>query len=1075
MARATTLAERLALAASEGGQVDEATARVRMERWVESAGGGDPEALGKRWAWSGVSEARAWRALVAPPASERPGNLWAGTLSDIVEAAAEQARSGWTHRLPPPIDGDDVLPYEDVLLPAILVARRRVEGGDTPFATPAVRDLERALLRRLSELAAGAVHQEHMSRVPAGRRLARRFLPPGAGDGSRVHYDEMVESWLRDGLMPLFLRYPVLGRLLAVAVDQWVEATNEMAGRIYRDTPSLRGTFDPLGERTGDWTVTAVRAHLSDFHRGGRSVATLTFACGAELVYKPKCLALDDGFGRLLSWLAERGGAPALSHPRILTCGEYGYVEYVAWAPCADLEAANRFYERAGALLAVVYAVGGTDCHRENLIAGGEHPVLVDLETLLHPETLPWSDGSPSTDAARAVYDTLRNSILRTGLVPRWDFDGQGEAFDVSGFGRGDAVPGGGTESRWLRVNTDDMDLATVAAASPPDTSVPAVAGVPLAADDYVRPISLGFERMYRLLTASREALLEPGGPLDALRGLPVRFLFRPTRVYARLHERAVTPLALGDGAERSIQLEALVRGFVTGPERPAAWPMLQDEIDAMERLDVPVFTTTTDSDALPMGDGAVLRAHFEGSGHARTLAQFARFGEDDLLRQREILRLTFAARGARASAHAERHGHEEAPPVRAPASPEPSTDALVGGAVALAEEIGRRAVRGRDGSAAWLDVGYDQVSERFQFQPMGLGLYDGAGGVALFLAGLERVTGDPRFRPLALGALLQVRRLLRYPDRKAVDRVMKRLGIGGVTGLGSIIHVLVRVAGLLDDRTLLVDANLAADLLTADAIAADHSLDVMGGVAGALLALLALHEATGQGLDRARACGLRLLECRVPAGEASSAWATLGGRRLVGFSHGAAGISYALSRLWGVTGEGSFADGALEGFEYVRRSYAPEHRNWPDLRRDDGPRFSLGWCNGAAGIAMAFSEGAGLLGTPDLNVDALRAVTVLAEGGWSGVDHLCCGNAGQVEALLGSARRLGRPEWKAKGLEGAAILLERASSAPGPRLFSPTRTDVFSPGFFRGTAGIGYQLLRSVRPGLLPPALLLG
>ena len=39
----------------------------------------------------------------------------------------------------------------------------------------------------------------------------------------------------------------------------------------------------------------------------------------------------------------------------------------------------KRFYERQGGYLALLYMLQATDFHHENLIAAGEHPVLLDL------------------------------------------------------------------------------------------------------------------------------------------------------------------------------------------------------------------------------------------------------------------------------------------------------------------------------------------------------------------------------------------------------------------------------------------------------------------------------------------------------------------------------------------------------------------------------------------------------------------------------------------------------------------------------------------------------------------------
>ena len=51
---------------------------------------------------------------------------------------------------------------------------------------------------------------------------------------------------------------------------------------------------------------------------------------------------------------------------------------------CASEEEIRRYYRRTGHLLCLVYALNGSDFHYENLIADGEHPVPIDLETICH-------------------------------------------------------------------------------------------------------------------------------------------------------------------------------------------------------------------------------------------------------------------------------------------------------------------------------------------------------------------------------------------------------------------------------------------------------------------------------------------------------------------------------------------------------------------------------------------------------------------------------------------------------------------------------------------------------------------
>src|SRR6185369_4077964 len=95
--------------------------------------------------------------------------------------------------------------------------------------------------------------------------------------------------------------------------------------------------------------------------------------------------------------------------------GSYGWIEFVLAQSCTSVAEVRRFYQRQGGYLALLYALEATDLHFENLIAAGEHPILVDLETLFHQRLS--VAGMDDTDqlANRALYD----SVLRVGLLPQ--------------------------------------------------------------------------------------------------------------------------------------------------------------------------------------------------------------------------------------------------------------------------------------------------------------------------------------------------------------------------------------------------------------------------------------------------------------------------------------------------------------------------------------------------------------------------------------------------------------------------------------------------------------------------------
>ena len=311
-----------------------------------------------------------------------------------------------------------------------------------------------------------------------------------------------------------------------------------------------------------------------------------------------------------------------------------------------------------------------------------------------------------------------------------------------------------------------------------------------------------------------------------------------------------------------------------------------------------------------------------------------------------------------------------------------------------------------RKGSgAAWIGLDWLRDSEVSQLVALGPDLYNGACGIAVFLAAHAAVANSTSSKTLAAAATIRIREILRGRNPMRLARL---LGIGGGLGLGSIVYGLAVIAALLDDEAMLADAHAAAKLITQDAISADRQLDVLGGSAGAILGLLRLYRQTGSGeaLDQATACGRHLLaqHRKGPAGQRS--WPTPGSEvALNGMAHGAAGFAYALTSLASATGCEEFASAATECIACENATFDAERSNWPDLR-DARPVWRSKWCYGAPGIGLArvamttHSAPSGEAINSDIHKDIQKAL-VGAEHAWpSPTDTLCCGTLGSIEFL---------------------------------------------------------------------------
>src|SRR5262249_49154490 len=133
-----------------------------------------------------------------------------------------------------------------------------------------------------------------------------------------------------------------------------------------------------------------------------------------------------------LGWTEARGFSPGFRRLRLLDRGNHGWVEFVAAAPCESEGEVRRFYERQGGYLGLLYLLGATDLHYENLIATGGHPPVVGLEAPFHPG----GEEVGQPPGVEPVGRPLQDSLLRIGLLPGrvWgDVDTPG--VDLSGLG----------------------------------------------------------------------------------------------------------------------------------------------------------------------------------------------------------------------------------------------------------------------------------------------------------------------------------------------------------------------------------------------------------------------------------------------------------------------------------------------------------------------------------------------------------------------------------------------------------------------------------------------------------------
>ncbi|WP_233787596.1 type 2 lanthipeptide synthetase LanM [Dulcicalothrix desertica] len=665
------------------------------------------------------------------------------------------------------------------------------------------------------------------------------------------------------------------------------------------------------------------------------------------------------------------------------------------------------------------------------------------------------------------------SSVIRTGLLPRWEFDSKGNAIDDSGLGGVEEQEVSQSKHKWKNINTDDMVMEYETGTMSVQANTVLLNGAVVSPNHYVNEIIDGFETMYQLLSSQSQALLASDSPLLPLANQKIRFLFRNTQLYADVLEKAQQPKSLQHGIDYSIKLDVLSRAMLVVDEKPPAWSLLAFELEAMEQMDIPYFVTDSNSDALMLNNFKVT-GYFKESGYDRMISRLQQMNNEDLALQVSIIRSSFQLRITQGRNNVASTGSKTA--FNPDAKYELTQVELVQEALKIATYIQQRAIHAANGSVTWIGMDYNLDAQRYQLQPIGESLYDGFCGIALFLAAVAKITNDTEFKDLAIGALHELTESLLFPENSNDYPIFSQSYIGAGNGHGSIIYTLVKISELLNEPKLLELASIAATLITKEIIESDDQFDLVNGAAGAILGLLSLYNAKPDPviLEQAVSCGHHLLNNRTQSDLGLRVWTNSESLLESGYSHGAAGIAYALLQLFKVTQQTSFKEAALEAISYERSLFSPKTGNWADTEVDlQDDNFMTSWCHGAPGIALGRLGCLSVLDDPEIRQEIAVAIDTTKKFGFPKLDHLCCGNFGRIEALLVGACKLSSPELFDIAQKQAAFVVVRAKKIGNYYLFPDLNNDIFNPAFFQGAAGIGYQLLRLAYPELLPSVLL--
>lgn len=225
-------------------------------------------------------------------------------------------------------------------------------------------------------------------------------------------------------LKSFYEKYSVLARLYTELSILFINNIKEIWDFIKNDKEILKEEF---GIVDGEFVLNKVAIGIGDTHNFGKTVTILEFANNKKLVYKPRNLKINEAYNNLIDFLNKTGKIHVLKKLKSLSFEDHGYEEFLDHCLCETEYELQNFYIRFGEILALSYILNATDLHMENLIAYGEYPVIIDLETFIQqPNSF---NDDVLNEKINYEFDSVKRTLLLESRLRQNDVN---EGIDIS-------------------------------------------------------------------------------------------------------------------------------------------------------------------------------------------------------------------------------------------------------------------------------------------------------------------------------------------------------------------------------------------------------------------------------------------------------------------------------------------------------------------------------------------------------------------------------------------------------------------------------------------------------------------
>ena len=724
-------------------------------------------------------------------------------------------------------------------------------------------------------------------------------------------------------------------------------------------------------------------------------------------------------YEKKIHWLNEEvNGFKPIYTAKVIQNAESGWMEFIDNDPCESEREVAEFYVKMGQILCILYTLNSKDFHFENVIAKGNSPVLIDLETLVNVRL-----EKNKTDIIGYIADYIQDSVIGTALLPSLlPNRNTDEVLEVGALGICKEQKSPFKTHVLKEDSTEESMLGTHQMVIKCKKNFPILNENGVGCEEYLQQVLDGFELVYTWILEHKDIYLKK--ITELFESERCRIICKNTNMYIQLLSTSYHPSLLYNKVDREVYFHRLglmipsIKDFVD--ER-----LYRIEIESMLESDVPMFYAYVNGKELMYGSDDLVGIKCAESALQGIQRKIESMDHLEGKRQKSLIYESFIGCRIKTDLNFYTKSHfyqnqelqekqdgdidiEMACNHLILEETEGIEDNRLEMARNLADLCMTRCHE-YQGTASYIGMmGFGE--NYYQIIPVGFDLYSGNVGIAIFFLELGRKCEDDRYieftRKLIMPIISDIKEQLEYGYAYSYST------FEGLVGEIYLLCYMIQKNMYSVVESICTEEELYYMLRGTIEIVWNHKseirgLDLLSGAAGVLGVMLTIHgladfydyEICNKVIEHLVD---RILENAV---EHDDGTITFMENEDIGYAHGNAGIITQLARYYSITQNNrviSYIEKALE-FERCAK-YDKVNRRW---KLGEKIHYAS-WCNGIAGMLLSKVELVEIL--PDkleLKSEILELLDQVIELGFGENHSICHGDIGSVLIIQYVAKKL--------------------------------------------------------------------